>query len=101
MTEKGILLDSEFDLIVSPVRDANGLIISGFVLGDNLDQNAVMVLKLRQGDLKEDPLLGAGLTKFMRGKYDASAIESRIKQHFIRAGIDYDRYKDRIILNVK
>ena len=98
---KGILLTSDFELAVNVVRDANGLIVSGLVVGSSIDQDAVMVLKLHQGDLKEDPLLGPGLTKFIRGKVDKSQIDNRIRQHFTRAGIDYDDYKDRIQLNTK
>lgn len=93
---KGILLTSAFELAINPVRDESGMIISGITVGSSIDQEAVTVLKLHQGDLKADPLLGPGLTKFIRGKYDKSQIENVIKQHFTRAGIDYDDYKDRI-----
>lgn len=98
---KGILLTSDFELAINPVRDSLGMIVSGVVVGSSIDQDAVIVLTLHQGDLKEDPLLGPGLTKFMRGKYDKSQIDNRIRQHFTRAGIDYDDYKDRIKTNIK
>jgi hypothetical protein len=94
--KKGILLTNEFDLAVAPVLDGKGQIISGLIVGDSIDQDAVMVLKLRQGDLKEDALLGAGLTKFERSKYNKSLIEDRIRRHFARAGIDYVEYKERL-----
>lgn len=100
-TQKGILLTNEFDLAINPVRDTTGLITSGLMIGSSVDQDAVIVLKLRQGELKEDPLLGVGLTKFIRGKYDKSAIDNRIRQHFTRAGIDYDEYKERLKYTVK
>ena len=93
---KGILLGSDFDLAINPVRDASGMIVSGIMVGESIDQDAVVILKLRQGDLKEDPLLGPGLTKYMRGKYDQAAIDDRIRRHFTRAGIDYDDYKVRL-----
>jgi len=83
------------------VRDENGLITSGLVVGNSIDQDAVIILKLQQGDLKEDPLLGPGLTKFIRGGVDKSQIDNRIRQHFTRGGIDYDDYKDRIQMNTK
>ncbi len=98
---KGILLTSDFELVVNPVRDANGLILSGITVGSCIDQEAYVVLKLHQGDLKADPLLGPGLTKFIRGKYDKSQIENTIRQHFTRAGIDYDDYKKRILMTPK
>ena len=92
---KGILLTSEFDLMIKPVKK-NGLIISGLVVGDSMDQDVVVILKLQQGELKEDPLCGAGLTKFMRGKYDKSQIDDRIRIHLTRMGIDYEEYKKRL-----
>ncbi|HEY5508407.1 MAG TPA: hypothetical protein VIK29_07045 [Paludibacter sp.] len=97
---KGILLTSDFELAIHPVRDVNGLIISGLVVGNSIDQEAMIVLQLRPGELKEDPLLGPGLTQFIRGKYNKSVIENTIKQHFTRAGIDYEDYKERIQLSV-
>lgn len=60
-----------------------------------------MVLQMSQGELKEDPLLGVGLTKYIRGKFSQSQIDQRIRAHFIRAGINYDEYKDKIIMNIK
>ena len=98
---KGILLTDGFELAINVVRDSNGMILSGMMVGSSVDQDAVIVLTLHQGDLKEDPLIGPGLTKFIRGKYDKSQIDNVIKQHFTRAGIDYDDYKDRIQTSIK
>jgi len=98
---KGILLTDGFELAINVIRDSNGMILSGMTVGSSIDQDAVIVLNLHQGDLKEDPLLGPGLTKFIRGKYDKSQIDNVIKQHFTRAGIDYDDYKDRIQTSIK
>ena len=65
---KGILLTENFDIAVNPVRDTNGLIMSGIVIGDSVDQDAVLILMSQNGDIKEDPLLGAGLNKYIRSK---------------------------------
>lgn len=97
---KGILLTNEFEVMIKPVLK-NGLIVSGLIVGDTTDQDAVIVLKLKQGELKEDPLMGAGLTKFMRGKYSKSQIDERIRIHLTRAGINYDEYKERINQTIK
>lgn len=97
---KGILIDSDFSLLVSVTRSSNGLITGGLVIGDNEDQCAAIVLQMQQGELKEDPLLGAGLTKFIRGKYSQTEIEQRIRQHLTRAGINYQNYKQRIGLTI-
>lgn len=92
---KGILLDTDFNLQIN-VRKSDGLISGGLLIGDNTDQCAAITLKMQQGELKEDPLLGAGLTRFIRGKYSQSQIDQRIRQHLTRAGINYQNYKQRI-----
>lgn len=95
---KGILLNNDFELLVNVRRLQNGLIAGGLVVGNNEDQCAAIVLQMQPGELKEDPLLGAGLTKFVRGKVSSSAIDQRIRQHLTRAGINYNQYKQRIVL---
>ena len=89
---KGILLGMDYDLSVK-----NG----SLQIGVAADQEAALVLKLSQGDLKEDLLLGPGLTKFIRGKNNATQIEQRIRTHFTRAGINYEEYKERISTHIK
>lgn len=93
-------MDVEFDLAVSPVRDGSGLITRGIVVGENTDQCAALVLSMAQGDLKEDPLLGCGLTQFVRGRYSSSKIEKRIRAHFNRAGINYDDYSSKLSISI-
>lgn len=97
---KGILLTENMELAVQVVRDANGLITQGLVVGGSIDQEAFLILKSRAGDWKEDPVLGPGLTRFLRGKYNDSEIEMIIRQHFTRAGIDYEDYKERIQMTI-
>jgi hypothetical protein len=92
----GIKLNTEFDLQIIVKKDAEGKIVSGLVVGDTTDQEAVLVLGMKQGDLKTDPLLGPGLTKFTRGKFNRSEALGRIRLHFIRARIDFDKYKEQI-----
>lgn len=92
MIRKGILLDGEFG-----VRVANKTL----KLGDTQDQDAAIVLSSNPGDLKEDPLIGAGLNKFIRSDYDSLQIENRIRQQLNRAGIDYDTYKERLLTTIK
>lgn len=92
---KGILVNTDFELQVNP-QSSDGLITGGLIIGDNTDQCAALVLSMQQGELKEDPLLGAGLTRFVRGKLSQSQIDQRIRQHLTRAGINYQEYKQRI-----
>ncbi|MCT4590517.1 MAG: hypothetical protein N4A71_22005 [Carboxylicivirga sp.] len=97
----GILIDKNYELMIRPKLESSGKIVSGLVVGDNTDQCAALVLQMSQGELKEDPLLGAGLTKFIRSKYSPSQVDKRIRAHFTRAGINYDEYKDRMSTNIK
>jgi len=97
----GILLDSSFDLAIKVLRDANGLITQGVMVGSIINQEAALVLMCQQGEIKEDPLIGASLTKFVRGKYNASQIEQRIRTNLLRVSINYDDYKDSIITTIK
>ncbi len=98
---KGMLIDTNYDLVITAKRNGAGLITGGFVVGDNTDQIAAITLGMQQGELKEDPLLGAGLTHFIRGKYNKSQIEQRTRQHLTRAGINYQEYKQRISTTIK
>ncbi|MBS2099193.1 hypothetical protein [Carboxylicivirga linearis] len=98
---EGVLLDKDYELMIRPKLDSSGKILSGLVVGDSTDQCAALVLEMSQGELKEDPLLGPGLTKFIRSKYTPSQIDQRIRSHFTRAGINYEEYKDRINKTIK
>jgi len=93
---KGILLKTDFDLGIVAERDAQGLIISGLVIGLSIDQEVAVALKTNQGDLKEDPLFGINLTRLIRGKGNSTSIETAIKKHLLRIGIDYNEYKENI-----
>lgn len=96
----GIQIDTDYRLIVRPRYNTNGLIISGMQIGDITDQVVALVLGMQQGELKEDPLLGASLTKYIRGKSSQSEIEQRIRLHLTRAGVNYREYINYIRLNI-
>ncbi|WP_321321461.1 hypothetical protein [Labilibaculum sp.] len=87
--------------MIKPKRDSNGLITGALVVDDNTNQCVALVLGMSQGELKEDPLLGAGLTKFIRGKQSKSQIEQVMRQHLTRAGINYNEYKEQITTIIK
>lgn len=96
---KGIILDTDYDLMIRPLRDSSGKITRGMVVADNTDQCAALVLGSSQGHFKEDLLLGVGLTKYIRSKESKSEVMQRIRQHLTRAGINYSDYKKRINLS--
>lgn len=95
-----MLLNSSGEIQITPRRLADGK-LTGLMIGDTLIQNASIVLELNQGELKEDPLLGPNLQRFIRGKSNQQAVERQIKIHLIRAGIDYEELKDRMNINLK
>jgi len=51
--------------------------------------------------MKEDPLLGPSLLRFIRGKYNQNTFVRQMKIHFQRAGINYDELKDYITVTEK
>lgn len=67
MKGKGIqLVDSNdtglvMDVKVNPIRDADGKIISGEVIGDTLQQNKALILITQKGEFKFRPDLGVGI----------------------------------------
>lgn len=62
----GIMLDPDSgDLQVMVVRDSDGLITSGLVIGDVTEQNQRTILLAEKGEIKENPLLGVGLASFL------------------------------------
>lgn len=61
MRGTGILLDDNFDLQVQILRDANGKIMQGLVIGETLLQNQAMILISHPGEIKEAPWMGCGI----------------------------------------
>lgn len=88
---KGILLDKDGDIKLTD---------GSMSVGDSLIQNASLVLELNQGEVKEDPLLGPSLIRFIRGKKSQESIFRQIKIHLKRAGINYDDLKDKINISI-
>ena len=64
MKGRGIQLTNyEPDIKVS--RDSSGRILSGLVIGDVLRQNQAIILALHQGELKEWPAVGCGVSDML------------------------------------
>ncbi|WP_294536913.1 hypothetical protein [uncultured Bacteroides sp.] len=61
----GIQITSEYDVLISPVRDDDGKIISGMVLGNTLYQNQALIIGAYKGEFKESPYVGAGITDML------------------------------------
>ena len=58
------------------------------------------MLELNQGELKEDPVLGANLIRYIRSKANKTVIEKQMKVHLKRAGIDYSELVDKINIEI-
>lgn len=71
-----------------------------FDTGESEMQDVGLILRLRQGELKSDPILGANLQHFMHGIYDRIAVEKRVKIHLARDGKDYDEIKKKLYLKI-
>lgn len=96
---KGIQLGKNGDIDIIP-RSINGK-LTGMVINDTQIQDAAVVLDLNQGELKEDPILGPNLLRFIRSHGDKAMIEKQIKIHLARIGINYEELKNIININLK
>jgi len=90
--EQDILLDETDDLIF---QDGD------FVIGSSLTQDVGIILRLNQGELKSDPLLGANLIRYINSNIDDVDIQTVVKLHLQRDGKDYEEIKKYITLNKK
>jgi phage baseplate assembly protein W len=84
-----ILLDNEDNL-----RIENG----DFVIGDSIDQEVSIILRLHKGELKEDPVLGCDLIKLINSNITETELKQIIKLQLARDGKSYDALKERIRL---
>lgn len=87
------------DILLNEIDDLQ--ILNGdFAIGESELQDVGIILRLRQGELKSDPILGANLQHFMKSKYDRVSLEKRVKIHLERDGKNYDQIKNKIKLNI-
>ena len=60
MGRKGIVLGVNGDLKVEVIRDSNGMIVQGVVIGDSDYDHISMIVESQKGDFKDYPVLGVG-----------------------------------------
>lgn len=84
-----ILLDNDDDLLV---------LDGDLVLGDTLTQDVGIILRLNQGDLKSDPLLGPGLIRMINGSANPIGLQKLVRLHLARDGKNYDNIKHLITM---
>ena len=86
------------DILVSENNDLE-LIAGDFSIGESLLQEVGLILQSQQGNWKSDPLVGANMVEFIKGKHNRMAVE-RIKIQLERDGKDYDAVKRPLKLSV-
>lgn len=73
------------------------IIVNGdFIIGESSLQETAIILQLRQGELKNDPVLGVNLQHMVNAKENRTSIERTIKIHLQRDGKDYDEVINQI-----
>lgn len=86
------LLDSDNDLLIK-----NGDI----AVGESTIQEVALILGLKQGELKSDPILGPNLFYLMKSKGNKNKIETAVKLHLNRDNKDYESIKKIINVDVE
>jgi hypothetical protein len=84
-----ILLDDNDNL-----RIENG----DFVIGDSIDQEVSLILRINKGELKEDPVIGCDLILLINSNTSEMELKQIVKLQLARDGKSYDGLKERIKL---
>jgi phage baseplate assembly protein W len=85
-----ILLNENDDL-----RIENG----DFVIGESIDQEVGLILRMNKGELKEDPIVGCNLIQLIHSNITEATLKQIIKIQLARDGKSYEELKERIKLN--
>ncbi|REC47876.1 MULTISPECIES: hypothetical protein [Chryseobacterium] len=73
------------------------VIVNGdFRTGESELQEVSIILQLRQGELKNDPVLGVNIQHYIKSKENRNAVERTIKIHLQRDGKNYDNVINKI-----
>lgn len=92
MKDKGIQLNDNndegtlMDIKINPVRDASGKIVSGFTVGNTLQQNKALILILHQGELKFRPDFGVGFEDILLSE-DYLEYRHKIRENYAKDGL--------------
>ncbi|PKP26194.1 MAG: hypothetical protein CVU03_05005 [Bacteroidetes bacterium HGW-Bacteroidetes-2] len=86
---KGILIDSNDNIVIK-----NGTM----AIGESEMQEVSLLLRMNPGELKSDPIIGAGLVRMIKSNTDKRKIQQRVKLTLQRDRLDYDKIKNQIKL---
>lgn len=74
------------DIKINPIRDQEGKIVSGIVIGNTLEQNKALILIGSQGDFKYRPDLGVCFEDILLGA-DLLEYRHKVTEHFQKDGL--------------
>ncbi len=74
------------DLKINPVRDDNGKIIQGLIIGNTLEQNKAFMLLAHAGDFKANPTLGVGIEDALLSS-NLLEFRHKIREQFTKDGL--------------
>ncbi|NCT19421.1 MAG: hypothetical protein GW771_14480 [Flavobacteriia bacterium] len=81
------------------INDDDVTIANGdFAIGDSVDQEVGLILRMNKGELKEDPLLGTDLIRLINSNTSELEVKQLVKVQLARDGKSYDELKERIKL---
>ena len=87
---KGILIDTDGDLMVRPYKGTDNKIISGLVIGNVAMDTAERIIRAWQGEFKEAPLLGGNIDKF-RSSISDPFLKGHIQEQLVAESINISR----------
>lgn len=77
---RGILVtlneNDEHECVLSVIKDANGIITQGLVVGDVTFQNQEFIVIAQKGEIREDPTKGAGIEDFLDDESPENALRA-------------------------
>lgn len=74
------------DLKIDVVRDANGLITQGLVVGDTMNQNQAVIIIANPGEFMFNPTLGVAIDELLLDD-DYLRFKHRIREHLNKDGM--------------
>lgn len=92
MKDKGIQLSDSaaglqgIDLKVDVVRDADGLIVQGLVVGNTMNQNQALIIVANPGEFKFNPTLGVAIDELILDD-DFLRMRHRIREQLEQDGM--------------
>lgn len=90
--DKGLQLNDNtttgeiLDLKIEVVKDAEGKIKSGLIVGNTLQQNQALILITQPGENKFNPDLGVGIADMLLD-HDYLNYRHRIREHYAKDGL--------------